>query len=67
MTIVTRAARQLIGLAKHKKKSQRNLNDLKNYSEILGLNKKAGTSQRLYNQTGMHSAWDVLKKTRGAK
>lgn len=67
MTIVTRAARQLIGLAKHKKPSQRNLNDLQNYSEILSLNKKAGTSQRLYNQTGMHSVYDVLRKKRGAK
>jgi len=64
MTVVTRAAKQLISLAKGKKKSQRRLNDLQNYSEILSLNKKAGTSQRLYNETGMHSVWDVLKKTK---
>jgi len=67
MGIVTKTGRKLISLAKHKKKSSRNLNDLQNYSYILDLNKKAGTRQKLYNTTGMHSVWDVLKKKRGAK
>jgi len=60
--MVTRAAKQLMAL---RKMTKPNLNDLQNYSEILSLNKKAGTRQRLYNETGMHSAWDVIKKRRG--
>jgi|TARA_R110002020_G_scaffold20797_2_gene70609 hypothetical protein len=62
MGVATRAAKQLMAL---RKMTKPNLNDLQNYSEILSLNKKAGTRQRLYNETGMHSAWDVIKKRRG--
>ncbi len=62
MGVATRAAKQLMAL---RKMTKPNLNDLQNYSEILSLNKKAGTKQRLYNETGMHSAWDVIKKRRG--
>ena len=62
MGVATRAAKQLMAL---RKMTKPNLNDLQNYSEILSLNKKAGTRQRFYNETGMHSAWDVIKKRRG--
>lgn len=64
MGVATRAAKQLMSL---RKMGKRNLNELQNYSTILDASKKAGTRQRLYNETGMHSAWDVLKKRRGAK
>mgnify|MGYP001480933570 FL=1 len=62
MGVATRAAKQLMAL---RKMTKPNLNDLQNYSTILDASKKAGTRQRLYNETGMHSAWDVIKKRRG--
>jgi hypothetical protein len=64
MGVAIRAAQQLKAL---RKMTKPNLNDLQNYSTILEASKKAGTRQRLYNETGMHSAWDVLKRRRGAK
>ena len=71
MGVATRAAKQLMSLGKKKKDgglfNNPHLETLRNHSEILSETKKAGTRQRLYNETGMHSAWDVLKKRRGAK
>ena len=59
MGVAIRAAQQLKAL---RKMTKPNLNDLQNYSTILEASKKAGTRQKLYNETGMHSAWDVLKR-----
>ena len=38
------------------------LERFRNHAEILSGTKKAGTRQKLYNETSMTSAWDEIKR-----
>lgn len=66
VTRLTRAAKQLKSLGKKKKDgglfNNPDLETFRNHAEILSGAKEAGTKQRLYNETGMTSAWDEIKR-----
>ena len=68
--MVTRTARQLLALRKRKRKDSLfnpNLEELKNISTILQENKGKAARKKLYQQSGIQSAMDVIRKKRGAK
>ena len=68
--MVTRAARQLLALGKRKRKDSLfnpSLQELKDTSANLDLAKQKGIQKRMYRETGLQSAADVLRKKVGMK
>lgn len=63
--MVTRAARQLLALRKRKRKDSLfnpNLEDLRSTSKNLDLAKQKGIQKKMYRETALESAADVLRK-----
>ena len=68
--MVTRAARQLLALRKRKRKDSLfnpNLEDLRSTSKNLDLAKQKGIQKKMYRETALESAADVLRKKVGMK
>ena len=68
--MVTRAARQLLALSKRKRKDRLfnpSLEQLGHTSADLDLAKQKGIQKRMYRETGLQSAADVLRKKVGMK
>jgi len=63
---LSRKGKQLKALDRY---SKSNLNELQNYSTILGEAYKRGpkAQAKLYKETGMESTMNILRKKKGAK
>tara|TARA_X000000368_G_scaffold39295_1_gene28583 strand:+ start:966 stop:1181 length:216 start_codon:yes stop_codon:yes gene_type:complete len=65
MTMVTRAAKQVLALRKRKRKNSLfnpTLKQLRDTSKNLDLAKEMGVQKKMYRETGLESAADVLRK-----
>lgn len=65
MTMVTRAAKQVLALRKRKRKNSLfnpTLKELRDTSSNLDLAKELGMQKKMYRETGLESAADVLRK-----
>ena len=65
MSMVTRAAKQVLALRKRKRKKSLfnpNLKELRDTSANLDLAKELGMQKKMYKETGLESAADVLRK-----
>ena len=65
MTMVTRAAKQVLALRKRKRKNSLfnpTLKQLRDTSKNLDLAKEMGVQKKMYRETGLESVADVLRK-----
>lgn len=65
MTMVTRAAKQVLALRKRKRKNSLfnpTLKELRDTSANLDLAKELGMQKKMYRETALESAADVLRK-----
>jgi len=65
MSMVTRAAKQVLALRKRKRKNSLfnpTLKQLRDTSKNLDLAKDLGMQKKMYRETGLESAADVLRK-----
>jgi len=65
MTMVTRAAKHMLALRKRKGKNSLfnpTLKQLRDTSKNLDLAKEMGMQKKMYRETGLESAADVLRK-----